>query len=126
MTSDVIYCRTCYRHLAGKIGVQITQQMILKKIIRLQGKEFKVTEKGRAFFLEFNIDPDALQKQKKIFSKACLDGSERQYHLAGSLGSALFFSFLHLRWFRKKEDSRAILITPKGKKGLKDSLDLNL
>ncbi|GAA6767129.1 hypothetical protein AAFH68_30770 [Flavobacterium sp. CGRL1] len=68
--SGIKYCRTCYDHLAGKIGVEITAKLIDEKYIVLDNKAFLVTEEGKTFFNNLGIDLEALKKTKKNFRKA--------------------------------------------------------
>lgn len=124
--NDVKYCRTCYDHLAGKVGVLIVAKLVSRKIIELQDKTFIVTKKGNIFFCEFGLELTELQKQKRHFSKACLDWSERKYHLAGSLGNALFEKMLELDWLHRTENSRVIVITSLGQSGLKKKFEVEL
>ncbi|PRX54595.1 ArsR/SmtB family transcription factor [Flagellimonas meridianipacifica] len=124
--NDIKYCRTCYDHLAGKLGVQITDKLISKKIIQLQDKTFVVTENGKKFFEDFGLDLAELIKQRRYFAKACLDWSERKYHISGSLGAAILDKVLELDWLRKTKNSRAIVITSLGQIGLKETFELEL
>lgn len=124
--NDIKYCRTCYDHLAGRVGVLIADNLITKKVIGLQDKTFMVTEKGDKFFQHFEINVTELQKQRRYFAKACLDWSERKYHIAGSLGASLFDKMLQMDWLRKKRNSRAIIITSLGQKALKDTFDVKI
>lgn len=124
--SDVKYCRTCYDHLAGKVGVLIADKLVSRKIIKLQDKTFIVTKKGNIFFSKFGLELVKLKKQKRYYSKACLDWSERKYHLAGSLGNALLEKMLELDWLRKTKNSRAIVITSLGQNELKERFDVEL
>lgn len=122
--NDIQYCRTCYDHLAGKLGVQITEKLISKKLLQLQDKTFVVTQKGKKFFEDFGLDLTKLKKQRRQFAKACLDWSERRYHISGSLGAALLDKMLELDWLRRKENSRAIILTSHGQRELKDKFEL--
>lgn len=124
--NDVKYCRTCYDHLAGKVGVLISDKLISLKIIELQDKSYVVTENGNKFLNDFGLDLTELQKQRRYFAKACLDWSERKYHLAGSLGNALLEKMLELDWVRRTKNSRAIVITSVGQSGLRDKLGIEL
>lgn len=119
------YCRTCYDHLAGKIGVSIAEKLVQKKILHLSDDNlFALTTTGEKFFNELQIDTDVLKSKRRIFAKACLDWSERKYHLAGSLGAALLDKMLQTDWIRKTKNSRAVVITAKGKKALYDTFDI--
>lgn len=124
--NDVKYCRTCYDHLAGKIGVLIADQFILKKIIELQDKTFVVTKNGAKFFQDFGLNLPELQKKRRHYAKPCLDWSERKYHLAGALGAALLEKMLQLDWLRKTKHSRAIVVTSLGQKGLQNTFEVEL
>ncbi|MEM8999754.1 MAG: hypothetical protein AAGB24_05775 [Bacteroidota bacterium] len=87
--NDVNYCRTCYDHLAGHTGVLIVDKLISKAAILWNDKTFMVTESRKEFFCNFDLELTELQKQRRHFAKACLDYSERKYHIACALGAAL-------------------------------------
>ena len=114
------HCRTCYDHLAGKVGVLLNEQLLLQRFIVPEGKMYLVTEKGHAFFSGFDIDTNELKKSRRIFAKPCLDWTERKPHLAGALGAAFLEKLLLSDYFRKTKDSRAIVITAKGQQQLYD------
>jgi DNA-binding transcriptional ArsR family regulator len=115
---DVRYCRICYDHLAGETGVRLTDHLFSQKIIELRKKSYLVTSKGNKFFAELGIEIDKLKAQRRLFAQACLDWSERKYHLAGSLGASLLDTMIGNDWIRRKKDSRAFIITGKGKQEL--------
>lgn len=123
--NEIKYCRTCYDHLAGKVGVQITDKLLSQEMILLKDKTFVVTENGRKFFKDFGLELAELQKQRRHFAKACLDWSERKYHISGSLGAALLDKMLQLDWLRRTKNSRAIVITSIGQNGLRDKFDVD-
>ncbi len=124
--SAIKYCRTCYDHLAGKVGVVITEALINQKLIELNASSYLITKKGSAFFSKLEINTDELRKYRRIFAKPCLDWSERKYHLAGSLGAALLDKTLSLDWFRKTKNSRAIIVTSKGQQQLYESFKVSV
>jgi DNA-binding transcriptional ArsR family regulator len=112
------YCRTCYDHLAGKIGVALADSLLEQKIIIEGNGVFEISSEGEKWFLDFGINIEEAQKQKRIFLKPCLDWSERRNHIAGSIGSLLLNKMISEDWLRKTKDSRAITITGKGEKEL--------
>lgn len=124
--NEIKYCRTCYDHLAGKVSVQITDKLLSQEMVLLKDKTFVVTENGREFFKDFGLELTELQKQRRHFAKACLDWSERKYHISGSLGAALLDKMLQLDWLRRTKNSRAIVITSVGQNGLRDRFDVEL
>jgi DNA-binding transcriptional ArsR family regulator len=120
--SPIKHCRTCYDHLAGRIGVLITESIVQQNLIEIKGPDFLVTRKGIIFFSKLEINTEELKKQRRIFAKRCLDWSERKHHLAGSLGAALLDKMLSLDWLRETRNSRAITITSKGRQQLYEKL----
>jgi len=133
-------CRTCYDHLAGRIGVQLTGSLTGKGLIRLgeaetdqqrrsggiSGKSFIVTVKGNRFFGGLGIDCEALRVQRRGLARACLDWTERRPHLAGSLGAALLEVMLDRHWLRRMAGTRAVLVTAKGRKAMQELFGLAL
>lgn len=118
--------RTCYDHLAGKLGVQLTESMLNAGYLTLEGKQFVLTDEGILFFTTFGIDLTALKRKRRSFSHACLDWSERRYHLAGALCCELLNQFFNLGWLLRVPSIRAIKVTEKGKIGFKEVFHLDL
>lgn len=112
----VKYCRTCYDHLAGKIGVALADSLLEQKIIIENNNAFEISAKGEKWFSDFGINIEDALKQKRIFLKPCLDWSERRNHVAGSIGTFLLNKMLNEDWIRRTANSRAIVITGKGEK----------
>lgn len=114
--TPVKYCRTCYDHLAGKIGVDIADSLLRQKLITV---DFELTKKGAQWMQQtMQIDITTLRAQRRIFSRPCLDWSERRYHLAGAVGAALLDHMLAADWLRRTKNSRAIVITATGRQQL--------
>ena len=121
---EITYCRTCYDHLAGRLGVEITQSLVRQNIIEYAGREFIVTNKGDEWFGVRGIDCTALRVQRRSFARPCLDWTERVHHLSGSLGAALLQMMKSEDWVRSKNHSREIMITGKGSKHLYDTFKI--
>jgi DNA-binding transcriptional ArsR family regulator len=121
--SAVKYCRTCYDHLAGKIGVAIADSLITQEIL---SEAFDLTAKGNKWFGKMGINTDALKQQRRTFIRPCLDWSERRHHLAGAVGAALLDMMLSADWLRRTRQSRAIVITAEGEKMLRQHFRLTL
>lgn len=120
------YARTCYDHLAGSIGVQLTNALLRAGILREDKEGFAVTEDGEDFFASFQIDVEQVKKKRRSFSHKCLDWSERRHHLAGALGSALLEKLLEVNWVQRLPNTRAIKITSEGKRGFKEVFSLDV
>jgi len=124
--TGVKYCRTCYDHLAGKIGVQINEALIEKQIIIESANSYLVTKGGIKWFSTIGIDVELLKEKRRLFAKPCLDWSERRYHLAGALGAAMLEKMLALDWIRRIKNSRAIIVSSKGQLELYKSLGIEV
>lgn len=124
--NDFTYARTCYDHLAGSIGVRITNSLIENKIIEISGKDYKVTEFGKKWFCEIDINIEIIKLKKRSFAHQCLDWSERKHHIAGALGASFLKKMIEKDWMRKKPNSRELIITSNGKIELKNRLNLNI
>lgn len=110
--------RTCYGHLAGRLGVGITESLLDRGLIEREGDVFLLTEPGSAWMEELGIaaPPRA--------GKACNDWSERRPHLAGRLGVALTRRLFDLDWLERTERPRAVTVTSTGHRELSARLGL--
>ena len=118
--------RTCYDHFAGKLGVGLTDALCTRGHLELADDGGEVIDSGVAFFQEFGIDLSAARSRRRIFCRPCLDWTERRPHLGGSVGAALAQRCFDLGWLERMRDSRALLVTPKGRRGLSDLFGLSL
>ena len=119
------FARTCYDHLAGKLGVDITSALIQKRILARSSDSFVITKLGTKWFLENGIELDAIQNKKRILIHKCLDWTEKKHHMSGAVGSAFLEMMLKNDWIRRKQQSRELLITSKGKSELKRQIGIN-
>jgi DNA-binding transcriptional ArsR family regulator len=122
----VRYCRSCYDHLAGKVGVLLTDGLLKQQFIYKQDNSFEVSPEGETWFNSLSIDVDLLKKQKRSFARPCLDWSERKHHLAGSLGAALLNRMIVDGWVRKEKDSRTMIVTRKGEQAFFDYFKIDI
>ena len=118
--------RTCYDHLAGRLGVELTATLKRRRLLRVSDDAYVLTSRGRRELTDFGIDIVATAARHRAFARRCLDWSERRYHLAGALGAALTDRLFALRWLERFGTSRAVRMTPAGRKGLEDQLGVRL
>lgn len=107
--------RTCYDHLAGRLGVTLLDALCSKGHLAITDSQVTLSPSGESLFAGLGIDPAALARRRRSFARMCLDWSERRNHLAGSLGGALLDHFLDHDWVRRRPDSRAVTLTAKGR-----------
>ncbi len=120
------FARTCYDHLAGKIGVALTDRLLELELIEVSGKEFILNAKGKEKLHSLGVELGKKAKSRRCFAYQCLDWSERRYHLAGSLGAALTKRLFELEWLERLPNCRAVHITPAGIKGLYEEFGFRL
>ncbi|MBS7704094.1 ArsR/SmtB family transcription factor [Chelatococcus asaccharovorans] len=105
--------RTCYDHIAGRLGVAIADAMQGAGHVVLEDGAGRLTSSGHVFLLRLGVDLDE-GRSGRILCRPCLDWSERRFHLAGQVGKALCNHCLRLGWVERTRDSRALAITPTG------------
>ena len=120
------FARTCYDHLAGRLGVAVADALVAKKFVVLGDEGGEVTKAGARFLKDFGAALDSKAASKRIFCRACLDWSERRYHVAGLVGSEIWRRCLELGWLARQRDSRAVRLTPAGKRGLRETFGVRL
>jgi DNA-binding transcriptional ArsR family regulator len=118
--------RTCYDHFAGRLGVGLADALVARGHVMLGDDGGEVTESGVDFLSGFGIDLAAARQRKRAFCRPCLDWTERRPHLAGAVGAALASRCFDMRWFERMRDSRALVITPAGRRGLAEVFGLSL
>ncbi len=118
------FARTCYDHLAGKLGVAIVTAIQRENIIRTSGESYEVTASGSDWLNEMGIDWQDLQSGRRLFATRCLDFTERRHHLSGALGAALLERMIELNWIVKSRVPRAVRLSAKGKIELSERLRL--
>src|SRR5262249_12575319 len=117
--------RTCYDHLAGKLGVDITDTLCDAGHLRLSDDGGELAESGIDFFEKLGVDL-AATRGRRMFCRPCLDWTERRPHLAGALGAALACRCFELKWLQRVPGGRALTVTVAGRRGLRDAFGLSL
>ena len=108
--------RTCYDHLAGRLGVAIADTLVRAGAVRLVDGSGDVTAHGHALLATLDIDLDAMGgSSRRLLCRPCLDWSERRPHLAGMIGTAMLERLLALGWIERTASTRAIRITARGR-----------
>ncbi|MGB8840944.1 MAG: helix-turn-helix transcriptional regulator [Aliidongia sp.] len=110
--------RTCYDHLAGRLGVGIADALIAKRYVEMDGEAGIVTQSGVAFFSQVGMVLPGGAPGRHVsrpICRPCLDWSERRPHLAGRLGAAICTHGFEAGWLRRIEGDRAVDITPTGR-----------
>jgi DNA-binding transcriptional ArsR family regulator len=124
-TPAMVHARTCYDHLAGKLGVALYGALVRADAIRpvpstparAGGDAVELGSEGAALFAGLGIAADELRREKRRFAYACLDWTEQRPHLGGALGAAVCRVALQRGWVAREFGTRAVLVTEAGRAG---------
>lgn len=114
--------RTCYDHLAGRLGITITDAMTARGLLR-QDTGFALTDLGMAWFEGLGIP--LVAKGRRPVARGCLDWTERRQHLAGLAGAALCRHAMDAGWCVRIGSERAVKVTPDGERALHAELGID-
>jgi DNA-binding transcriptional ArsR family regulator len=107
--------RTCYDHLAGRLGTGIADGVRARGHLVLDEDGGEVTPSGIAFLHGLGVE--VTSAPGRPFCRPCLDWSERRQHLAGRIGAAIACRCFALGWVARQDNGRALSITAAGRAG---------
>jgi DNA-binding transcriptional ArsR family regulator len=126
--------RTCYDHLAGKLGVAIMGRLLERDVLvggdgrydplrdrndalSSQGREvnYELTDSGRAFLVDVGIE---LPSGRRPVVRYCIDWTEQRHHLSGGLGCGVLDRFVSAGWVKHASRGRAVIVTDRGRAAL--------
>lgn len=118
--------RTCYGHLAGRLGVRLFAAMLDRDWITGgdgrydpgldalssvgKGRQYRLTDAGRDGLAGIGVDVPCGDGPVRY----CLDWTEQAHHCAGSLGSAIRAAFVAQDWVRPGRVARSVTLTDGG------------
>src|SRR5262249_28697264 len=114
--------RTCYTHLAGRLGVALTEGLIRERWLEEDGRSYRLTATGTRSLRALGID--AWGRSTEPLARRCLDWTERRPHVAGPVGRALASLALDRGWVRRVRGTRAVIVTPTGRAQLEKVFNL--
>jgi DNA-binding transcriptional ArsR family regulator len=126
IAADLRAARCCYDHLAGRLGVAVTDALVSRGTLDAVAGGYVVTAAGECWFAAFGVDLGAVQRQHRRFAPHCLDWSERYHHLAGALGAALAARCFAQEWIARSASSRAVQVTAAGRAGFQEWLGIKV
>ena len=110
--------RMCYDHMAGRLGVLVCDMLLRRRHIVLADGGGEVTPSGERFLAELGVDLPKARGAKRHYCRGCIDWTERRHHISGAVGAGLAEAFLARRLVARVPDSRALSVTPLGRKTL--------
>jgi DNA-binding transcriptional ArsR family regulator len=118
--------RTCYDHLAGLLGVRVTDAMSASALLDTSGG-FAITDAGLAWMQErLGVDVAALAASRRPIVRPCLDWTERRPHLGGAAGAAICDRFFALGWITRIGTGRAVRLSLDGRRDLPQLCPIDL
>ena len=115
----IAYARTCYSHLAGRIGVAFRAALEDKGLLSTRDGAPALTARGSKLFEELGLSVVNFPE-----GKACLDWTERRHHLGGALGGLLTRHLFQLGWLARIPKARAVRITARGAREMRSRFGL--
>jgi len=120
------FARTCYDHLAGRLGVAIADALTAKRYVVLSEEGGEVTAAGKRFLTGFGAALTSKAGSRRVFCRPCLDWSERRFHIAGHVGAEICRCCEDKGWLARRRGSRTVAITPAGQRGLRDVFGITM
>jgi DNA-binding transcriptional ArsR family regulator len=120
------HARTCYDHIAGVLGVGLAERLIEREFVILGDEAGEVTAEGADFLSKLGVDLTGARAKRRVFCRPCLDWTERRPHIGGAVGAALATRCFELKWIERVRDSRALAVTPAGRRGLTEFFALSV
>ncbi len=98
--------RTCYDHLAGRLGVALRDGMLTEGLID-DRDGLVVTSRGRRTLDELGVE---LGRPRRPLIRDCLDWTERREHLAGAMPAAILDRAIAAGWLTR-DAHRAVRVS---------------
>lgn len=119
-TGALVQARTCYDHLAGRLGVALLQGLVAARAITEPREAWDTIEPGPSADgvlqrLGIDLDEAGRDGTRRRFAFACPDWSEHGHsHLGGLLGAVLCEHCRKAGWIERNATTRAVQLTPSG------------
>ena len=93
--------RTCYDHLAGRLGVALADAFERAALIEADGPvRYSLTTDGQARLVALGVDFVGVKPNPRGALRPCIDWTERRRHLAGPLAARLLERLFAMDWIR--------------------------
>lgn len=114
------HARSCYGHLAGELGVQWREKLLVKGWVKVAPDgRYELSAAGREALAEL-MPPGFADTGRLLYD--CVDWSERRDHFAGPLAVAWLEAVVAKGWLLPVAASRELRVTPPGRTTLVEGL----
>jgi DNA-binding transcriptional ArsR family regulator len=130
-TDPMAEARTCYDHLAGRLGVGIYGSLVdsgaLVPTAEVRG-DLRLGPEAARVFGAIGVDPakTAGEAGRRRFAFACPDWTERMPHVGGALGAAVCERFFEEGWVSRGDGTRALALTGGGRSAVRERFGLQI
>ncbi len=136
--------RTCYDHLAGRLGVALLEALVENRaLVRQDGRTdtsrrpadrlaapvhehpYRLGMHADDVFARIGVDLAALRARpssSRPLLRFCVDWSEQRHHLSGALGAELLEQATAAGWVARRPSGRAVDVTDTGGRALRRAL----
>ena len=138
--------RTCYDHLAGQFGCQLTQTLLQRQALQatdgidssrrraadplstpLAEHPYQLGPNSQPIFAELGVELAGLTSSAagcRPLLRFCMDWTEQRHHLGGGLGAGVLAAFERAHWISRHRANRSITVTELGRRELAGRIGL--
>lgn len=119
--------RTCWDHLAGRLGVAV--YAALRPELAPTADGWALSDAGARRLRGIGVDLERARRSAH-FCRDCMDWSERRPHLGGGLARGIATACFDHGWLRRGSGEglarRCVTVTPEGARALRETLGVAL
>lgn len=115
------FARTCYKHLAGELGVAFTNALVERGYFEEGEESYLLTPSGKKWITEFGVKTNHTEPIPRH-----IDWTERRHHIGGPIAVSITRRLAELGWIAEGEIRRSIVVTSLGRKQFEQEFHINL
>ena len=112
LPAHLVTARCCYSHIAGRLGVALADALVAGGYVTIEGDSIALTGRGARWAELTGFPPHACRGGAGNL-RLCLDWTERRFHFAGRLPSAILRHLLETDCL-ERGDQRSLVVTRSG------------
>lgn len=120
-----VRARTCYDHLAGRLGVDLFDRLVDLEAIRRHRDDVELGPGADAVLSRLGVSVPVHPAPRRSLATPCPDATEGRPHLGGALGAAVAAAMAESGWIRQQDGRREVEVMPAGRRGLQRALQLD-
>jgi DNA-binding transcriptional ArsR family regulator len=125
LPAGLAFARSCYDHLAGRLGVALHDRLVELDAVRIGPDTTTLTEGGVAVLSDMGVT--VVRERSRPLVRQCLDWSQRRHHLAGTVGARLLGTMIESRWLQRSTiRPRELRLSRAGRDGLRAHLGIEV